>query len=391
MFIKRIIRKNNVYLFLGVSTIFALYEFINLVFGLDPFFGDFTIYYNEAQMFWNRINPIGEIGGAFPYAYVLNVFYVLPIKMIYAKTYGFILFCIILFVFGFYIYSWNKKYLKKDKKIIITISIFEFLAMFPWSVALPYGNIGTICCICAVLSIFYCNKNKLLSSILLVIALIKPHATGTILIYYLFVKEYKILYYTIFILLISYIGSSLWLGIYPLHLLYMVFNNSATGALSCQSMGVASFLYIFGMKKTTIYFFSILVSLLYCLVLFSCIKIKGINNKWIRLVPFCVSATTWYYLNPPDEYILIIPVLVYVYYISVYNSKLFKCNLIEGIVLVTTSMGAVGCSYVIRLILKCLFNLESQALYYLYESIFHILILFGSFYFVLKYGCNGKE
>lgn len=367
-------------LILCLTLFISLTFFVKLCLTLRPFMADYVIYLSEHRLFWNKINPIEISGqGAFPWSYILDSFFVngfLPEPGCY--IYGFIVMLAIFAAMCAVVYKIFQSKLHLCKKKCVSFSLLIVFCLYSWTATLAYGNIGALCCIFAVLSLFFSTKNKILSGIFLGLALIKPHATGLFLLLFIFLGYYSAVIISVGMVIVAFLGACTYLSTSPVQILLSLFSNGTDGGLNFESLGIASILHSFGVSTGIAFGCSFLISLVYAILLFCYLKRNNITDCWALACPFSIGVTLWFYENTQDEYILIIPLLIFVTCLYKKYGQ-FKCNLPEGIMLFILSMGAIGTSLLINTVLEVVGKAQLE-IFWALESVFHLCIAYIGIY-----------
>jgi hypothetical protein len=313
--------------------------FINKVIQ-GSYFSDFVYYYYpEGTVFFEGLDPTKSGGTAFPWSYVLDIFYVLPFMPLnFSVVWGNVVYLCFTVILAFIS---TRKLGNKTIGIAITISSFPLLEGF------SYGNYGALCCIFAIIALCFAEKNKWISGLFLALAMMKPHATGLIAIGMLVGGYITIDFIAAGIVIVASVISSLVMGDYPWNVMLRLlsFGSGNTGAnaprLGDLSSGLTSFLIAFGAEKWVVYLSSAIIGVIYCGVIICIFRKKGIKDLWTLSIPCAFALSFWFFENPHDELILLIPLI---WFIKDMRDKYdgFRCNIVEAIEIMVLLFGAIG-------------------------------------------------
>ena len=253
-------------------------------------------------------------------------------------------------------------------------------AMFSLWFGISYGNYGAMCCVFAVFSIYFAPKNKLLSGLFLAVALMKPHATALIAFPLLLCGYIEVDIIATIIVSVVTVFSGIYVGEYPWNMMLRLLSfggpsvaSEVSPQLGDMTSGITDFLFLFGCDKHTVYFTSVIVAMIYCGAMFMFLYKHNVRSLWEISVPFAIALSFWFFENPQDEFILLIPLITLVMQLK-NKYKVLKCGMIEAFEIIVLGMGAMGCVLVIQEILETVGITVSQNLFYIMMSLFHGIV-----------------
>lgn len=322
---------------------------VKLFFGLhamDADLGDMQhYYYPEGRMLFEHIDPYVNGAGAFPWTYILNVWIVAPFLPLHAAMiWEFLVIVLLLFLFSVFL-SKTKYFRDIDVKKTVGLPILFVFAMVPISTTLGYGNIGALTCVFAIWSIFAAIQNKKwLSGILLAFALMKPHATGMIVLAFLASGYVLPAIIGVLITCAAFLVFCAYLPIAPVVALQELLSNSGNGEIGSQSRGIASIGSYFHLGLNEMYFLSAAIGIIYALLLTYYLKKHGVNDLFSISVPYTVALSFWFYECVQDEYILFLPRLV----LCILGLKKGRFDVKDAIGFVLLSFGTIATDHAIE-------------------------------------------
>lgn len=352
-----------------VSSLIILYRLV--VNG--NFFWDYSqYYYPQGQLFWNKIDPSKDGGAAFPWAYVLDLFYVIPFfPLDISVIWGTIVYILVAGTLA----AVCMKMLNDRLLGIVIVGAMSSL----WY-GFSYGNYGAMCCMFAIFSICLASNHKFFSGLFLALALMKPHATALIVFPLLLCGYIEVDIIAAVIVGAATIFFGIYIGENPLDkmLWLLSFGKSSGGSevspmLCDMTSGITDFLFLFGYEKSVIYITSVIVAAVYCIILCMVLYNHNVKSLWEISVPFAIGLSFWFYKNPQDEFILFIPLIILVMQLKKNNKKI-RCNLFEAFEILVLSIGSIGCVLIIKEGLELLGIVVSSNVFCVIQSVFHGMV-----------------
>ncbi len=145
------------------------------------------------------------------------------------------------------------------------------------------------------------------SGLLLALAMMKPHATGLMIVPFIVTGCWVPVVIAIVAVVISFAVFCVYLPTDPINALNTLLNNAGGGKLWSQSHGICSFASDFGLGLNTVYFMSAAIAVVYMMVLIGYLKKNGIGDILSVSIPVAIALSFWFYECSHDEYIIFIP------------------------------------------------------------------------------------
>ncbi len=313
-----------IYIVLTGLLIFNAYQIAAIGFPCGT--SDFSLRWQEVVCILNGYNPmevdsippIGEIShsvGYMPWAYLLGDLFVGHFEsMTAAAIYASCVFILLTVVTVTVLYDTLVRNYGKNKTMFFVI-IMAFLSQ--WSLASSWraGNYGFQCCCMAVLAVCLKEK-KILSGILLAFSLVKPQIGGLVFITFFLLQEYAVVITAAVVSVLSCLIASLMTGEMPWTLLFELlemYNIDMLVEYPAKNNGIFTFLRNFHIPNTVIMIMSMLAGILLCIWAVKKLSKLQKADRFLLFSPAALMAPIWFYYNPYDKGIMIVPIIVIIF------------------------------------------------------------------------------
>ena len=375
-------KKIKLWYVLTIPVLLAIVFVARFWIGTRSFMLDFSqFYWPESRIFWSRENPL-EVHGDFPWVYTLYAFYVMPwFPLNIAKICGFAILLVSLMFTGYISGRTIEESADISHRRALILGILIAFTIYPWASSVSWGNIGTLTCVAARLSLHACKARKeILAGVFLAVALIKPHATALIIVPMLLTRHISAVAIGGVLVLSSGLFASAWLGETPWNMLQMLFSNAGSGEFDFVSAGIMSFLLDFGIDNKTVFILSAIAGIAYCIYFTLKLYSEKTADIFTLSIPSVIALTFWFYKNGQDEYLLLIPVLMFSLLIWKRSGK-FECNIPEASIFLILCMGTCGLTRISCQILTVA-GFGGEPVQWTLDSIWHLVIAVIGVYIV---------
>lgn len=248
------------------------------------------------------LGPIPPGWGTSPWGILLGqLFYAGWLPLSVAKIW-FIFICVIIYflVCASFIHLYHLK-----KKYFITLSA---VGLVSWLFPILNGNIGGTICLLLIMALGIKDRCNILAGCLLAFSLIKPQASLLFCLYFLFQRNFKVLFVAAFIDILAWYVVATRLNAGILDILWQMFESNV--GCGNQYNGIMTFLAPALPDFSLTMYLSMIVGIIYSIVLYVFICRNYDRNGFVASLPFCVATSFWCY-SWGNEFIVLLPVAAF--------------------------------------------------------------------------------
>jgi len=292
----------------------VLLWFFKLGIGMDDFYGQWLI----CKYFLKGINPYIQISpdtlelyglepipsgwGTSPWGCLLGqLFYAGWLPFAAAKIWFISLYVIVYLlvcVCLIYLYPFKKKYF---------ITLFA-VGLVSWLFPILHGNIGGTICLLLIMALEIKYHHNILAGLLLAFSLIKPQTSLLFCLYFLFQRNFKVLFVAAFIDILAWYVVATHLNSGMLEILRQMFESNV--GCGNQYNGIMTFLAPALADFSSTMYLSMVVGIVYSIILYIFICRNYGRNGFVAYLPFCVATSFWCY-SWGNELTVLLPVAAF--------------------------------------------------------------------------------
>lgn len=266
------------------------------------------------------ISTIGKIDPymvTVPWAWILgNVINPGFLSFEYAKFYALVISILTIIISAIIAYHYilcdlDAGKLKKYKRFaLILFATLVIDSQYPWSWGVMMGNQGILVGCFLFISVCVYKKHPYIAGILLSISMIKPQAALIFVFTFLFMKKFKVFFTALIVGGISYLMALIFTGQNFFKPIIDTFH--AGTSLGAVFFGLFDYLKNFNVSINLILVMDMVAGIIYLILYVRKSYSMGINDSLTIFSGVAIASTFWFYKQPHDYIILIIPLFLLV-------------------------------------------------------------------------------
>lgn len=266
----------------------------------------------------SSIGPIDSGMITVPWAWVLGMFMnpgFLPYdiaKIVGILVYGFIYLITCFVIFKYWKRTFGTCFISKNSMHFAILSSLLIGCQIYWWWALVCGNQGAVVACIIVICLCICDKFPILCGMLMGVSMIKPQLAAIFFLTFFLEKRYKIIFTAALVDILALGGVALVTDSSIIILLMQTFR--AGSSLEEVYFGLFDLLKFYSIPTYMILLTDVLAGVIFVVVYF-----MGINNKrdksivFVRYAGTAIASMFWFYKQPHDNVILVIPCIAFLY------------------------------------------------------------------------------